>query len=139
MAFKLCQNAFPVGASPGPRRPAHDAPQTPVGWGGDTPPHIPSNSALNYPGFSARHLTSRYFLGGGAFAPNIFLRTVPGCIMVAMDSLSRLLSALLVLFNSAIQTQKGGGNCPTVWDIATVPYDGRLGPPTYIGKGPPNG
>jgi len=52
--------------------------------------------------------------------------------MVAMGLLSRLqhlapLSVLLVLFNSAIQTQKDGGNRPIVWDIANVPHDGAVG------------
>ena len=52
-----------------------------------------------------------------------------------MDSLSRLrnlepLSALLILLiNFAIQTQKGEGDRPIVWDIANVPHDGAVGVP----------
>jgi len=60
--------------------------------------------------------------------------------MMAMCSLSRLqnlepLSALLVLFNSAIQTQKAGGNRPIVWTLPMCHTMGRLGPRLILVRG----
>jgi len=56
--------------------------------------------------------------------------------MIAMGLLSGLqnlepLSAFIISFNSPVQTQKGGGNRPIVWDILNVPHDGGCGPDVY--------
>ena len=46
---KYAKIRFQPGICPGPRWGAHDAPPDPfVGWRGDTPPHIPPNSARTH-------------------------------------------------------------------------------------------